>query len=493
MNLSLLLRKTGFGHRRLVRIATVAAAIGMAAAPLVLAAPAAAADKQIQHVVFLMQENHTFDNYFSAFPGVEQPPDNVCAPNWVPTPTPKPTVLKTPDATPSKSAGPSQTSKSKATPTPTPTPTPPPSASTCYPRFHLSSHRTVDLNHGTDAAVRAFDGGQMDGFSAAQATYNLPTDLTMGYYDGTDLPLYYNLAHDYVLAQRFFSSAWGSSEINHMYSVAGRGGGTVPADGYDFPTIFDRLQAAGVSWKFYVQNYDPTITFRNKDLSTNKVSQLIWAPLLNFPQFVDDPNLASHIVDLSQYYTDLNNGQLPAVAYLVPSGLSEHPPGDITVGQSFGVTTMTSLMRSSAWSSSFGIITWDDWGGWYDHVAPPAVDADGYGFRVPAILVSPYARSGTIDNTTYDFTSVLKFIEDNWSLQPLTARDATANSIANALDLSRPAASPVFPAQVFQAPPPLDTHNRSLLIAVYAAIVAFAVICGAFLFRPWLRQAPRQS
>jgi phospholipase C len=121
------------------------------------------------------------------------------------------------------------------------------------------------------------------------------------------------------------------------------------------------------------------------------------------------------------------------------------------------------------------------------------VDADGYGFRVPGIIVSPYARSGTIDNTTYDFTSILKFIEDNWSLQPLTARDATANSIANALDLSRPAAAPVFPAQVFQAPPPLDTHNRSLLIAIYAAIVAFAVICGVFLFRPWLRQAPRQT
>ena len=478
---------------RLARVAGLAAAVGLSLAPLAMAGPAAAADKQIQHVVFLMQENHTFDNYFSSFPGVDQPADNVCIPNWVPMPSPNPTPIRSVEPSPSKAASPSPVSKSKATPTPIPSPTAPPSASTCYPRFHLSSHRTVDLNHSAVAALRAFDGGQMDGFSAAQATYNLPTDLAMGYYDSTDLPLYYNLAHDYVLAQRFFSSAWGSSEINHMYSLAARSGGTVPATGYDFPTIFDRLQAAGVSWKFYVQNYDPTITFRNQNFNSSKVSQLIWAPLLNFARFVDDPKLSSHIVDLNQYYVDLQSGQLPAVAYLVPSGLSEHPPGDITVGQSFGVTTVTSLMRSSAWDSSLAVITWDDWGGWYDHVAPPAVDADGYGFRVPGIIVSPYARNGTIDNTTYDFTSVLKFIEDNWSLQPLTARDATANSIANALDLSRPAAAPVFPAQVFQAPLPLDTHNRSLLIAIYAAIVAFAVIGGAFLLRPWLRQASRQT
>ena len=478
---------------RLARMACVAAATGFALAPLTMAGSAAAADKQIQHVVFLMQENHTFDNYFSSFPGVDQPADNLCVPNWVPTPSPKPTPIKSVEPSPSKAASPTPVSKSKATPTPTPSPTPPPSASACYARFHLSSHRTVDLNHGADAAIRAFDGGKMDGFSAAQATYNLPTDLAMGYYDSTDLPLYYNLAQDYVLAQRFFSSAWGSSEINHMYSVAARAGGTVPTTGYDFPTIFDRLEAAGVSWKFYVQNYDPTITFRDHNFNSSKESQLIWAPLLNFARFVDDPKLSSHIVDLNQYYADLQSGQLPAVAYLVPSGLSEHPPGDVTVGQSFGVTTITSLMRSSAWDTSLSVIAWDDWGGWYDHVPPPAVDADGYGFRVPGIIVSPYARSGTIDNTTYDFTSILKFIEDNWSLQPLTARDATANSIANALDLSRPAAAPVFPAQVFQAPPPLDTHNRSLLIAIYAAIVAFAVICGVFLFRPWLRQAPRQT
>ena len=477
---------------RLMRAAGLAAAVGLMAAPLAFATPVAASDKPIQHVVFLMQENHTFDNYFSAFPGVDQAP-TTCQPNWIPTPNPSPTPVKSSSPSPSTSPKPTPTSKSKATPSPSPTPTPVPSASACYPRFHLSSHRTVDLNHSADAALRAYDSGKLDGFAAAQAVYNLPTNLATGYYDGSDLPLYYNLASDYVLAQRFFSSGWGSSEINHMYTIAARGGGPMPTTGYDFPTIFDRLQAAGVSWKFYVQNYDPNINFRSTNLTNQKASQLIWAPMLNFSRFIDDPALSSHIVDMQQYYTDLSTGQLPAVAYLVPSGLSEHPPGDITVGQSFATTTVTSLMRSSAWDSSLFALTWDDWGGWYDHVPPPQVDGDGYGFRVPAIFISPYARRGTIDNTTYDFTSILRFIEDNWGLAPLTARDATANSVANALDLSRAPAAPVFPAQTYPLQATLETHNRPLLLGIYAVVVAFAITCGAFILRPGRRRAFEQT
>jgi phospholipase C len=471
-------------HPRLARAAALAASLGLAAAPLAFAGRAAAVDKPIQHVVFLMQENHTFDNYFSAFPGVDPAPADVCMPNWIPTPPPSAKPAASASAAPTATA----TSRSKATPSPTPSPTPAPSATECYARFHLSSHRTVDLNHGAVAALRAFDSGKLDGFSAAQAQYNLPLNLAMGYYDGSDLPLYYNLASAYVLSQRFFSSAWGSSEVNHMYAIAARAGGPLPATGYDFPTIFDRLQAAGVSWKFYVQNYDPAITFRHHDPTAAKSAQLIWAPMLNFGRFLDDPALSSHIVDMQQYYTDLQNGTLPAVAYLAPSGLSEHPPGDISVGQAFGTTTVTSLMRSSAWDSSVFALTWDDWGGWYDHVAPPQVDGDGYGFRVPAIIVSPYARTGTIDNTTYDFTSVLRFIEDNWSLQPLTARDATANSIADALDLTRTPAPPIFPAQTYPSQATLDTHARPLMLAVYAAVVALAVIGALIVMRPRRRR-----
>ncbi len=133
------------------------------------------------------------------------------------------------------------------------------------------------------------------------------------------------------------------------------------------------------------------------------------------------------------------------------------------------------------------MLTWDDWGGWYDHVPPPQVDGDGYGFRVPGIFVSPYAKSGTIDDTTYDFTSILKFIEDNWNLPPLTGRDATANSVANALDFSRAPAAPVFPAQSLTPNTP-NTANRSLLLFIYAVVIALAAGSGIFLLmRPWQR------
>ena len=123
----------------------------------------------------------------------------------------------------------------------------------------------------------------------------------------------------------------------------------------------------------------------------------------------------------------------------------------------------------------------------------PEVDGDGYGFRVPAIFISPYARRGTIDNTTYDFTSILRFIEDNWGLAPLTARDATANSVANALDLSRAPAAPVFPAQTYPLQATLETHNRPLLLGIYAVVVAFAITCGAFILRPGRRRAFEQT
>ena len=153
----------------------------------------------------------------------------------------------------------------------------------------------------------------------------------MGYYDGTDIPYYWNLAQNYVLFDHFFSSAKDGSTANHMYWVAGtmpqvQKGQQLSSLLTNVPTIFDRLQAAGVSWKFYVENYDPRINYRNQVNQGNRESQVIWVPLLNFDRFLDDPALSSHIVDLSQYYVDLQQGTLPAVAYIVPSGASEHPP-----------------------------------------------------------------------------------------------------------------------------------------------------------------------
>jgi phospholipase C len=231
-----------------------------------------------------------------------------------------------------------------------------------------------------------------------------------------------------------------------MYWISGTSGGdgeTVPKSGYAGPTIFDRLQEAGISWKFYVENYDPSITFRSRVVG-DRASQVIRCPLLAYARFLDDPDLNRRIVPLEEYYTDLESGQLPAVSYVVPSGSSEHPPGSIAAGQAFMSNLISGLMRSSAWTSSAFMWTYDDWGGYYDHVPPPQVDEHGYGFRAPALLVSPYARRGHVDHTEIDFTSQLKFIEENWDLSPLASRDASATGLASAFDFSSPPRRPRF-------------------------------------------------
>jgi len=277
----------------------------------------------------------------------------------------------------------------------------------CVEPFHIGDNdvELEDPDHGSSTHQLQYNDGKMDGFVYALIRKNQDGRLGMGYYDDRDLPYYWNLADEYVLFDRFFSSYAGPSFPNHVYWVAGQGPDPVNDNQDALITIFDRLQEAGIDWKFYVQNYDPTITFRNRQPASDKAAQLVWAPVLNFGRFLDDPELSSRIVDLNEYFVDLAAGTLPAVAYMVPSGASEHPPGDVALGQVFATSLITALMRSTAWDSSLFFVTWDDWGGWYDHVAPPAVDADGYGFRVPGIIVSPYARRGYVDNTTYDFTS----------------------------------------------------------------------------------------
>jgi phospholipase C len=244
-----------------------------------------------------------------------------------------------------------------------------------------------------------------------------------------------------------FSSDHGGSFANHMFWVSGQQGGSrVTSEGYDdILTIFDRLEEGGISWKFYVQNYDPGINYRTAHLiSGNRASQIIWVPVLNIARFLDDPELSSHIVDLSEYFTDLENGTLPAVAYIAPAGASEHPPGSIRSGQKFVKSLIQALMRSSAWDSSALMVTYDDWGGWYDHVNPPQVDEHGFGMRVPAFMVSAYAKRGHIDKTVLDFTSIMKFIEENWDIEPLAERDANANNFLTAFDFSVPPREPVF-------------------------------------------------
>jgi phospholipase C len=290
----------------------------------------------------------------------------------------------------------------------------------------------------------------MDGFMAAFENQPKVGDTPMGYYDDTDIPYYWNVADQHVLFDRNFTSAAGGSVWNHFYWVTGTpgnpAGDSLLPGGFDHvPTIFDKLQESGISWKFYVQNYDPRVTFRDPNVGNGeKAAQIIWVPLLNYNRFLDDPELSKHIVPLEEYFSDLTNGTLPAVSYIAPSGTSEHPPGSIQSGMRSTRNMINALTMSSAWSSSAFMWTYDDWGGWYDHVPPPIVDQYGYGFRAPALLVSAYARVGKINSTVIDFTSQLKFIEENWGLSPLAERDGKANNISSAFDFQSPARDPVL-------------------------------------------------
>ncbi|OFW65318.1 MAG: hypothetical protein A2Y74_02295 [Actinobacteria bacterium RBG_13_63_9] len=394
----------------------------------------------IEHLIVLMQENHSFDNYFGTYAGADGIPAGTCMPVDPADP-----------------------------------------GSDCVSPFHIGDNdvRMADPDHSGATHEAQFDGGRMDGFIRALNQRNQDGRLSMGYYDDRDLPYYWNVADEYVLFDRFFTSAAGGSFTNHVFWVSAAAGNrkdrTTREGLGDLPTIFDSLQERGISWKFYVENYDPEITYRNSDMfPSDRASQVVWVPLLNYPRYIDDPELSSRIVDLDEYFEDLQRGTLPAVAYMVPSGHSEHPPQSPSAGQTFVRTIINELMRSDAWNTSAFMWTYDDWGGWYDHVPPPQVDEYGYGFRVPALLVSPYARHGYVDSTILDFTSILRFIEDNWGLEPLAERDANANSIAAAFDFTRQPREPRFIA----AERGKEEGTEPSRVVIYLAYAATLVVPG---------------
>lgn len=394
----------------------------------------------IKHFITLMQENHSFDNYFGSYPGADGTPPGVCMPF---------------DADDPKGG--------------------------CVKPFHLGNRSVTDLGHTRTVFNAQYDGGRMDGFISSYRRQGQSGLHSMGYYDDRDIPYYWNIADNYVLFDRFFTSSGAGSVWNHMFWVTGTPGNprddSIPPGGFgDLPTIFDRLEQAGVSWKFYVQNYDPTINFRTIRTAEKgeRASQVVWVPPLSYARYVDDPRLRSHIVDLSEYYQDVARGTLPAVSYIVPSGASEHPPGRIQAGERFVRSLLNALASSGSWKDSAFTWTYDDWGGWYDHVKPPKVDKYGYGFRAPSLVVSAYARRGHVDHTQLDFTSILKFIEENWNLRPLAKRDAAANSIGVAFDFRAGPRPPEYISTV-RVPAAPPEGRRPVIYTAYGLALALSV------------------
>jgi len=393
-----------------------------------------AAASKIKHIFVIVQEGHSFDNYFGTFPGVVGITPTTSVPVNPKTPTTG-TVLS----------------------------------------HQLTSVRTAPLDNSVDSANIALDGGAMNGFVAAQAFHAANGPLAMGYYTAKEIPYYWTLAERYVLADHFFSSALGGSVANHQFLVAAQSWTPAPTGSPKLPsvpTIFNNLDQAGVSWGYFVAQY-------SAHLARGQLASLEpEVPLLGLANIAGVPKDNSRIEDLSRLYGELANGGVPAVSYVVQPGDTEHAPGNVARGQVATVGLINSIMRSRYWSSSAIFLTWSDWGGWYDGVAPPA----GSGFRVPLIVISPYAKRGAILSQTADSTSILKFIESVHGLPPLSTRDQGAASLMGAFSFTA-RARPPSPVTMGTVPATAVSHGSLLVVLlayalpvlVFAALLAYVM------------------
>lgn len=376
--------------------------------------------KKINHVIWIIQENHSFDNYFGTFPGADGIPSGTCLPER-------------------------------------------PGSTACVKPFHMPKNAPpCDLPHGWQSAHADFDNARMDGFVWAEGT-----DYAMGYYDQRDIPNYWRYAKTYTLCDHFFSSLAGPSFPNHVYTVAAQSGGVISnagtlkqlkeltddPDGYSFASIVKLFGKVHVSWKYYRETSPVPPPPEAKtgpnfyDWYPDPKEFSLWNPLPGFKAVRDNPADMARMVSQKDFFQDLDQGSLPAISWLIPrENDSEHPPEPVMpVGQGMWYVTrlVNAVMKSRYWNDSVIIITWDDWGGFYDHVLPPLVDAYGYGPRVPTIVLSPYAKPAYISHYVYDFTSVLKFIEERWGLPHLTARDDRANDMLDCFDFDQSPNPPV--------------------------------------------------
>ena len=297
-----------------------------------------------------------------------------------------------------------------------------------------------------------FAGGRLDGFVESGSG-----PVSMGYWEREDLPFYYSLASAFPIADRYFCSVLGQTYPNRRYLLAATSIGQVndtfpglsdyPANG----TLFDRLDAHGITWKDYYSAPLPGTTLPG-------ASVLLYPPLY----FKD----TSKVVPISQFFTDAAAGTLPGYC-LVEEDFgtqSEENPQNIARGEAFAASVVNAVINGPAWDRTLLIWTFDEHGGYYDHVPPPrALPPDSiapqvpagqvydgfgrYGFRVPCAVVSPWARERYVSHHVYDHSSICKLVETKWNLPAMTFRDANAHSMLDMLDLRRPA---------FAEPPPLD-------------------------------------
>lgn len=294
--------------------------------------------------------------------------------------------------------------------------------------FHLEIECLEDPPHGWDASHDQWNDGANDGFVKRHAGGRGPTSHeAMGYHNRADLPIFYALADEGALCQRWFASVMSSTWPNRIYALTatsegmqGNDRGRIP---FTHPSIFSQLTEAGVSWKSYFHD-------------------LPFATLIEASGGMWSENLRP----IEEFFVDAETGNLPSVVFVEPSYVlnDDHPPHAPMLGQAFVGAVYAAMAQSPHWDTCMMVVDYDEHGGFFDHVAPPTAPddhaAEGFdqlGFRVPAFVVGPYAKVGAVIDTQYDHSSVLKHIQEMWDLEPLTKRNANANALWDCLDLDR--------------------------------------------------------
>jgi len=360
---------------------------------------------KIKHVVWIMQENRSFDNLFAGFPGADTSPTGRDSSGRVVALAPV-----------SFTAGYDIDHSSTA--------------------FFSACNGTGSIP-GTDCHMNGFD---------RERTYcsgRCPPHPQYGYVPHVETKLYFAMAHEYVLADRTFASNIDLSYVSHQYMVAGQANravdfpsgawGCTPAHDVistltdarrygpyipvcqNYQTLGDELDSAGLDWRLY---------------SASKVSQ--WMGYRSIRHIRFSPHWSENVIGSSfAVIADVAHGRLADVTWVTPARRnSDHSAFGSPDGPEWVADVVNAIGQSKFWSSTVIFVMWDEWGGWYDHVKPPYLDFDGLGFRVPLLVISPFAKRGYVSHVRYEHGSILRFIEDRFGLARLAASDARANSPA---------------------------------------------------------------
>jgi phospholipase C len=335
-----------------------------------------------------------------------------------------------------------------------------------------------NMAHNYTASHIAYDNGKMDGFLVAEKS-----KTTYGYYNGSDLPVDWDLAEEFGLSDNFFSATLSYSLPNHWYEYAGAAP-NVSESSIDHTANFttqmtpvkslylnesnataavddELLLHPNVTWAQYDWPLEPTYGYA---LSTaayqaHRSAFQLWAPLAAKAESYTAA-LSPHFRSHDDFFNDTASGALPNVSWVIPAANeSDHPPRSLWDGQSYLARVVDAVERTPTWNSTAVFITWDDYGGFYDHVAPPQVDPWGLGFRVPLLVVSPYTPAGYVSHRLMSFGSVLGFVESTFGLGCLTPRDCDANLPTDFFNFSMAPRAPIVFEPKMAYPLPLSASG----------------------------------